>query len=106
MSTFRLPPQRASSSPGFLTTAWIEQPPAKVVLGKGSGIDSIKAALKDIGVQATDEEAMQVVAGVKEFSLEHKRLLTDAEFRSVVAKALPNKTLPNKAGHQAVPLLT
>jgi len=43
---------------------------------------------------------------VKEFSLEHKRLLTDAEFRSVVAKALPNKTLPNKAGHQAVPLLT
>jgi isopropylmalate/homocitrate/citramalate synthase len=81
----------------------VGQPPAKVVLGKGSGIDSIKAALKDIGVQATEEEAMQVVAGVKEFSLEHKRLLTDAEFRSVVAKVLPNKTLSNKAGHQAVP---
>jgi isopropylmalate/homocitrate/citramalate synthase len=81
----------------------VGQPPAKVVLGKGSGIDSIKAALKDIGVQATEEEAMQVVAGVKEFSLEHKRLLTDAEFRSVVAKTLPNKTLPDKVGHQAVP---
>jgi isopropylmalate/homocitrate/citramalate synthase len=76
----------------------VGQPPAKVVLGKGSGIDSIKAALKDIAVQATEEEAMQVVVGVKEFSLEHKRLLTDAEFRSVVAKVLPNKV-----GAQAVP---
>ena len=61
------------------------------MLGKGSGIDSIKAALKDIGVQASEEEAMQVVVAVKEFSLQHKRLLTDAEFRSVVAKTLPNK---------------
>ena len=76
----------------------VGQPPAKVVLGKGSGIDSIKAALKDIGVQATEEEAMQVVAGVKEFSLQSKALLTDAEFRSVVAKVLPNKV-----GAQAVP---
>jgi len=76
----------------------VGQPPAKVVLGKGSGIDSIKAALKGIGVEANDEEAMQVVVCVKEFSLEHKRLLTDDEFRSVVAKVLPNKV-----GTHAVP---
>jgi isopropylmalate/homocitrate/citramalate synthase len=76
----------------------VGQPPAKVVLGKGSGIDSIKAALKGIGLEANDEEAMQVVVGVKEFSLEHKRLLTDDEFRSVVAKVLPNKV-----GTHAVP---
>jgi len=76
----------------------VGQPPAKVVLGKGSGIDSIKAALKGIGVDATEEEAMQVVMGVKEHSLHTKALLTDAEFRSVVAKVLPNKV-----GTQAVP---
>jgi isopropylmalate/homocitrate/citramalate synthase len=76
----------------------VGQPPAKVVLGKGSGIDSIKAALKGIGVEANDEEAMKVVMGVKEFSLEHKRLLTDSEFRSVVAKVLPDKV-----GAHAVP---
>jgi isopropylmalate/homocitrate/citramalate synthase len=76
----------------------VGQPAAKVVLGKGSGIDSIKAALKGIGVDATEEEAMRVVAGVKEFSLQHKRLLTDEEFRSVVAKVLPNKV-----GAPAVP---
>jgi isopropylmalate/homocitrate/citramalate synthase len=62
----------------------VGQPAAKVVLGKGSGIDSIKAALKDIGVQA--------------HSLQTKALLTDAEFRSVVAKVLPHKV-----GAQPVP---
>ncbi len=76
----------------------VGQAPAKVVLGKGSGIDSIKDALKGIGVQASEEEAMKVVAAVKEFSLDHKRLLTEAEFRSVVAQVLPNKI-----GVQAVP---
>ncbi len=67
------------------------QPPAKVVLGKGSGIDSIKAALKGIGVEFTEDEAMQVVVAVKQFSLEHKRLLTDAEFRTIVARTLPHR---------------
>ena len=69
----------------------VGQPPARVVLGKGSGIDSIKAALKGIGVEFTEDEAMQVVAAVKLFSLEHKRLLTDAEFRAIVARTLPNR---------------
>jgi isopropylmalate/homocitrate/citramalate synthase len=67
----------------------VGQPPPKVVLGKGSGIDSIKAALNDIGVEATEEEAMRVVMAVKQFSLERKRLLTDAEFRGVVKATLP-----------------
>jgi isopropylmalate/homocitrate/citramalate synthase len=71
----------------------VGQPPAKVVLGKGSGIDSIKAALKGIGVEFTDDEAMQVVVAVKLFSLEHKRLLTDAEFRAIVGRTLPNRVV-------------
>jgi len=32
---------------------------------------------------------MQVVMAVKEFSLKHKRLLTDEEFKSVVKTTLP-----------------
>jgi isopropylmalate/homocitrate/citramalate synthase len=70
----------------------VGQAPAKVVLGKGSGIDSIKNALRHLGVQATEEEAMSVVSAVKEFSLRHKRLLTDQEFRSIVSSTLPEKT--------------
>jgi len=69
----------------------VGQAPAKVVLGKGSGIDSIKNALRKLGVQATEEEAMSVVSAVKEFSLRHKRLLTDQEFRSIVSSTLPQK---------------
>jgi isopropylmalate/homocitrate/citramalate synthase len=67
----------------------VGQPTAKVVLGNGSGTDSIKAALKHLGVEFTEEEALKVVAAVTEFSLEHKRLLTSAEFDSIVSKALP-----------------
>jgi isopropylmalate/homocitrate/citramalate synthase len=76
----------------------VGQPAAKVVLGKGSGIDSIKAALKNIGVQASEEGAMQVVAAVKDFSLRHKRLLTDAEFRTVVGATLPNTVISAAKG--------
>ena len=32
---------------------------------------------------------MKVVMAVKEFSLKHKRLLTDAEFRTIVDETLP-----------------
>jgi len=69
----------------------VGQPAPRVVLGKGSGIDSIKAALKTLGVDFTEEEAMQVVMAVKESSLASKRLLTDQEFRGIVEKTLPHK---------------
>jgi len=67
----------------------VGQPPPKVVLGKGSGIDSIKAALKNLGFEFSEEEAMKVVTAVKDFSLQHKRLLTPAEFQSIAAQTLP-----------------
>ncbi len=71
----------------------VGQPAAKVVLGKGSGIDSIKNALKNLGVQASEEEALKVVAAVKDFSLSCKRLLTEEEFCTVVEATLPEKTV-------------
>ena len=70
----------------------VGQAPAKVVYGKGSGIDSVKNGLKQLGVKFTEEEAMSVVVAVKEFSLKHKRLLTDQEFRTIVDATLPSKT--------------
>jgi isopropylmalate/homocitrate/citramalate synthase len=69
----------------------VGQAAPKIVIGKGSGIDSIKSALKNIGVEFTEEEAMQVLAAVKEHSLGTKQLLTDAEFRGVVEKTIPHR---------------
>jgi len=69
----------------------VGQPAPKVVIGKGSGIDSIKAALKTKGIDFTEEEAMQVVMAVKEHSLSTKQLLTDKEFQAVVEKTIPHR---------------
>ena len=71
----------------------VGQAPARVVYGKGSGIDSVKNGLRTLGVPFTEEEAMKVVVAVKEFSLRNKRLLTEAEFRSVVSATLPNNVV-------------
>ena len=71
----------------------VGQSPVKVVMGKGSGIDSVKNGLRNLGVEFTEEEAMRVVAAVKDFSLRHKRLLTDAEFRSIVTTTIPNSAV-------------
>jgi isopropylmalate/homocitrate/citramalate synthase len=67
----------------------VGQPAPKVVIGKGSGIDSIKAKLRELGIQTSEEEAMSVLAAVKQYSLETKALLTDQEFRQVVKATLP-----------------
>ena len=66
----------------------VGQPPARIVLGKGSGIDSIKGALKGLGLDFTEDEAMKVLAAVKLFSLERKRLLTPDEFKRVATDTL------------------
>jgi isopropylmalate/homocitrate/citramalate synthase len=66
----------------------VGQPPAQIVLGKGSGIDSVKGALKGLGVAFTEDEAMKVLAAVKQFSLERKRLLTPGEFKKVATETL------------------
>jgi isopropylmalate/homocitrate/citramalate synthase len=61
----------------------VGQPAAKVVMGKGSGIDSIHMWLQKAGIQASDEDAMKILQAVKAHSLKSKKLLTEAEFKQV-----------------------
>jgi isopropylmalate/homocitrate/citramalate synthase len=61
----------------------VGQPPAEVVMGKGSGIDSINMWLKDVGMQVSEEDAMKVLQAVKLHSLTNKKMLSHAEFRDV-----------------------
>ena len=56
----------------------------RIVLGKGSGIDSVGIWLDRIGVKATDEEMQQILVEVKQLSLEKKALLTEDDFRKIV----------------------
>lgn len=57
-------------------------------MGKGSGIDSVKWWLNDLGIQSTDDQALAVVGAVKRFAIDHKRLLTRDEFRRIADETL------------------
>jgi isopropylmalate/homocitrate/citramalate synthase len=70
---------------------FVGQPPAEVVMGKGSGIDSVKAWLAEMGIEASDDEALKMTANVKNFSLKEKRLLTEKEFRKIADDVLKER---------------
>lgn len=66
----------------------VGQPAATVVMGKGSGIDSVHMWLQKAGIQASDEDAMKILQAVKAHSLKTKKLLTEAEFKQVAESVL------------------
>ena len=54
----------------------VGQPPAEVVMGKGSGIDSVNMWLQDVGMQVSEDDAMKILAAVKLYSLKNKKMLS------------------------------
>lgn len=55
-----------------------------IVLGKKSGVDSIKLKAKELGLVLADEKVGAVLAEVKTRATRAGRLLSDAEFREIV----------------------
>ena len=68
----------------------VGQPPAEVVMGKGSGIDSVNMWLQHVGMQVSEEDALKIMAAVKMHSLKNKKMLSHAEFRDL-AKSVINR---------------
>lgn len=66
----------------------VGQSPAEIVMGKGSGLDSVKMWLNQLEIEATDREAEQILMAVKEFSLNNKRLLTKDDFREIANRVI------------------
>jgi isopropylmalate/homocitrate/citramalate synthase len=66
----------------------VGQPAPVSVLGKGSGLDSVKMRLAAMGIQASDEQVTQILAALKEASLADKRLVTEEEFRDLVRRTV------------------
>ena len=64
----------------------VGQPAPVLVLGKGSGIDSVAAALERLGLSATDEQALAILDEVKARSLETKGLVDDEAFTVIVER--------------------
>jgi len=60
----------------------------KIVMGKGSGIDSVKIWLERQQIRASEEQAMEVLMAVKDWGLVHKRLMTEDEFAALAKRTL------------------
>jgi isopropylmalate/homocitrate/citramalate synthase len=61
---------------------------ARVVMGKGSGIDSINMWLQEAGMQVSDEDALKITQAVKLASLKTKKLLTKSEFTDIAKRVI------------------
>jgi len=66
----------------------VGQPSADVVMGKGSGIDSVRIWLEKIGSEATDEEALAILREVKAQGGSTKQLLTVEQFKDIVDRTV------------------
>jgi isopropylmalate/homocitrate/citramalate synthase len=66
----------------------VGQPAPSLVLGKGSGLDSVAAALERLGRSATPEQIERILSEVKERSLADKGLLDDDRFLEIVDRVV------------------
>ena len=64
------------------------RPGVDIALGKGSGLANVEEHLERRGREATPEQTNEIVARVKQFSIDHKRLLTDSEFDEIMNAVL------------------
>jgi isopropylmalate/homocitrate/citramalate synthase len=67
------------------------RPGVDIALGKGSGLANVEEHLERRGLQATPEQANEIVNLVKQASIEKKALLTDAEFGKILDTVLRTK---------------
>ncbi len=57
-----------------------------IVLGKKSGLDSIRIKVAELGLDVPEEQLPELLAGVKALGTEHRRLVSDDEFRTLATK--------------------
>lgn len=60
-----------------------------VMIGKKSGSDSIRVKMKEYGMpEASDEDIKLILSDVKNYSITHKRCLTDDELKTIIHSKL------------------
>jgi isopropylmalate/homocitrate/citramalate synthase len=59
----------------------------RIVLGKKSGLDSVRIACEELGVDVPEELYPKLLAAVKTLSARERRLVTAEEFREMIAQA-------------------
>jgi isopropylmalate/homocitrate/citramalate synthase len=64
-----------------------------IVLGKKSGLDSIRIKLAELGLEAPDEQHAELLELVKKSGAKKRGLVTDAEFRRLVNRKRERSTI-------------
>ena len=65
-----------------------------IVLGKKSGIDSIRIKVEALGLDVPEERYPELLEAVKRLGARNKRLVTDAEFRRLARRGGQGHALP------------
>ena len=55
-----------------------------IVLGKKSGLDSIRIKAEELGIDVPEERRAELLAAVKALGMEKRGLVTDEEFKALV----------------------
>jgi len=66
----------------------VGQEDVRLVMGKNSGLDSIRTWLEEAGLAASEAQMLEMVRRVKDRSFEKKGLLSRQEFRDIAAAVL------------------
>jgi isopropylmalate/homocitrate/citramalate synthase len=66
----------------------------RIVLGKKSGLDSIRLKAEELGLDLTEDRHAEILAAVKELGAEQKRLVTDTEFRKIAERGATDVSPP------------
>jgi isopropylmalate/homocitrate/citramalate synthase len=61
-----------------------------LVLGKKSGLDSIRIKVQELGLDVSKERFAELLASVKQLGTEKRGLVSDAEFRQLAAALIDN----------------
>ena len=59
-----------------------------IVLGKKSGLDSIRLKVEELGLDVPEERFADLLAAVKELGATKRRLVSDAEFRELAERTI------------------
>ncbi|MBT3400584.1 MAG: pyruvate carboxyltransferase, partial [Rhodospirillaceae bacterium] len=66
----------------------VGQAEPETVMGKGSGIDTVKQWLERNQIIVPETKAMEILLAVKDWALIHKRLMTEDEFKALAESLL------------------
>ncbi len=69
----------------------VGQQSTEIILGKKSGLDSIRYELDKLGLSASEDQALEILDELKRESVKKKSPLSDEEFREIFRRVVEDQ---------------